>query len=326
MTPGLPHSPLRQPQQEQLRLVRLTATGQEGASEDGPVGRGIWLGAAPGDAFYALAVRGAGAAGAVLAYRWGAPGQGNWPTLDGIVNERLFARALLAGVFAAGRTERLALFVASSARELGILEIRPDGSRERFDQRKGRPLGVRLVPGVQRLVFDGDGRMLVICSGRPSGRPPKPRAMIRSLSVEGSSVAVDPGWGRDGGWTGPPNFAPVDLLVSPEGTLLCPGWLRTGAKVGFSVVHIAADGLSEDVPGMGAAGGGVGLVDEPIPSQIAVDAAEGSWSRPRFRIRSACSCRACLNGYLSHDAILPASPTSPSAIRASASPSTRATR
>jgi hypothetical protein len=274
VTPGTPHSWVRYPEEERLRLVRLTADGRDSSQDDGPFGRGIWFGAAPGDAFYAIAVRDTGPARTVLVHRWEAPGAGSWSSLGTTITDRLFAQAVRSGRFAAGVGPDGSLYIAASTRKLAVLQLRPDGSSDRFDLVATGSPDVRLFPGMHRLVVEEDGRMLVTCTGRAigrtKGRQPAPAALVRSVRILTSSVEVDPDWAVDGVWTSPPGFVPVELLPSPQNVLVCAGWIPAGAKFGFSVLHIAPDGTGGDV-----ASGGPPVLDQAIPTQVTVDSSGG---------------------------------------------------
>jgi hypothetical protein len=274
VTPGIPHSWVRYPEEEQLRLVRLTADGRDSSQADGPIGRGVWFGAALGDAFYAIAVRGTGTTRTVFAHRWGAPGASSWSTLGTTITDRLFAQAVRAGRFAAGVGPDGSLYIAASTRKLAVLQLRPDGSSDRFDLVATGSPDVRLFPGMHRLVVEEDGRMLVTCTGRAigrtKGRQPAPAALVRSVRILTSSIEVDPDWAVDGVWTSPPGFVPVELLPSAQNGLVCAGWIPAGVKFGFSVLHIAPDGTGDDV-----ASGGPPVLGEAIPIHAAVDSSGG---------------------------------------------------
>ena len=63
--------------------------------------------------------------------------------------------------------------------------------------------------------------------------------------MRGTAITADTDWGTNGAWTGPPEFGPSDLLVDPNGGLVCVGWTTVPGGVEFTAIRIADDGRSD---------------------------------------------------------------------------------
>lgn len=264
VTPGVLHTPSRNDAQQQLHLYVPTQDGRGANQQQGPAGRGLWFGGRR-DLWFAI---GAPPGGGAFVHRWRLPNQSTSPT-----NVPAVAAALLNGRFAAGVEPRERLLIVADGQP-AALAVDAEGGRDTYPlmtRWPGSPVRLRLAPEVRRLVFR-DEQMFVVCiTARTTRGEPVPRAVIRAFALGAREALVDEQWGDAGAWEGPAGFSPIDLLLRPDGELVCAGWTAVGSAVAFTLIRIAADGRSDNQT-MAAASAALAT---SFPVRMAVDSLGG---------------------------------------------------
>jgi hypothetical protein len=273
-TPGVLFTDFRNDGQRQLRLVLLSSDGRQTDVLAGALGRGVWFGAAGGDAWFAIAERGGRSPAFVQHWGTSAGSGGSWS----VDMSHALSAAVRSGQFAAGVDAGGILYVvAAGSRGLAVTSFSREGQQDSFPlvsagSSPALPGRVTLAPGAQQLLFD-HGRMLLLANTRDDERPREARvaAVIIAFQIADSTSQIDPDWGDNGVWTAPDDFVPFQCLTHPDGTLLCLGWLSTVAGWAFTVIRIADGGGDDDRPGWIQSG----PIPAPLPLSASVDSHGG---------------------------------------------------